>query len=279
MRPLCSCSVSVSLRKASDLHRWGTKRVRANQVYQEFITDKHHTHMNSTRWVTLTEFVKYLGREGIVHADETEKGWFIAWIDNSPKALARQAAHQAKERSDMDDEQRMRKLIQEQIARAEKEKLERGEGGSGSSGDDEKEVKGLERGEGAAPITLSFGGFGKKDPSPPSVATKADPTTEAMSSTDVKPSTGISLAPKPNPLKINPLKRPAPSSNPLKANPLKSGASSSSAPTASKPKPAMSAMEAIIAEEEAKKRRRDMQTWSGRGGHGSEGLQVKRQKV
>ena len=45
--------------------------------------------MNSTRWVTLTEFVKHLGRSGIAKVDETEKGWFIAWIDSSPKALAK----------------------------------------------------------------------------------------------------------------------------------------------------------------------------------------------
>lgn len=69
--------------------RFGTKRVRANQVYQEYIADKSHLHMNATRWVTLTEFVKHLGRTGVARVDETEKGWFIAWIDSSPKALAK----------------------------------------------------------------------------------------------------------------------------------------------------------------------------------------------
>jgi len=48
--------------------------------------------MNSTRWVTLTEFVKHLGRSGVARVDETEKGWFIAWIDNSPKALEKQVS-------------------------------------------------------------------------------------------------------------------------------------------------------------------------------------------
>ena len=72
--------------------RFGTKRVKANNVYQEFIQDKNHLHMNATRWVTLTEFVKHLGRTGIARVDETEKGWFIAWIDNSPKALAKQVS-------------------------------------------------------------------------------------------------------------------------------------------------------------------------------------------
>lgn len=70
--------------------RFGTKRVKANTVYQEFIQDKSHLHMNATRWVTLTEFVKHLGRTGVARVDETEKGWFLAWIDNSPKALAKQ---------------------------------------------------------------------------------------------------------------------------------------------------------------------------------------------
>ena len=36
----------------------------ANIVYQEYIADKEHTHMNSTKWETLTEFIKWLGREG-----------------------------------------------------------------------------------------------------------------------------------------------------------------------------------------------------------------------
>ena len=72
--------------------RFGTKRVKANNVYQEFIQDRNHLHMNATRWVTLTEFVKHLGRTGVARVDETEKGWFIAWIDNSPKALAKQVS-------------------------------------------------------------------------------------------------------------------------------------------------------------------------------------------
>lgn len=67
----------------------GTQRVKANNIYQEYIRDKHHLHMNATRWVTLTAFVKHLGRTGVVRVDETEKGLFIAWIDNSPKALAK----------------------------------------------------------------------------------------------------------------------------------------------------------------------------------------------
>ncbi|SGZ24070.1 BQ5605_C023g09696 [Microbotryum silenes-dioicae] len=98
--------------------RWGTKRVRINQVYQEFISDKNHLHMNATRFTSLTEFAKHLGREGIAHVDENEKGWWVSWIDTSPRALARQEASMKKEKGTMDDEMRMRKLIQQQIERA-----------------------------------------------------------------------------------------------------------------------------------------------------------------
>ena len=73
----------------SNFRSCGTQRVKANNIYQEYIRDKHHLHMNATRWVTLTAFVKHLGSAGIVRVDETEKGLFIAWIDNSPKALAK----------------------------------------------------------------------------------------------------------------------------------------------------------------------------------------------
>ena len=76
--------------------------------------------MNSTRWVTLTEFIKHLGRSGVAHVDETDKGWFIAWIDRSPKALEKQEASLKKERATMNDEQRERLLIAEQIERAER---------------------------------------------------------------------------------------------------------------------------------------------------------------
>ena len=54
--------------------RWPNKRVFANKVYNEFIQDRHHTHMNATIWTTLTEFIMYLGKMGKVEADQTEKG-------------------------------------------------------------------------------------------------------------------------------------------------------------------------------------------------------------
>jgi DNA/RNA-binding protein KIN17 len=102
----------------SILHRrYKSTRVFANKVYQEYISDRHHLHMNATRWATLTEFVLYLNRRGLVKADETEKGWFITWVDNSPQELARQDAIRKLEASKKDQEERDRLLIEEQIKR------------------------------------------------------------------------------------------------------------------------------------------------------------------
>lgn len=60
--------------KTMNFTRHGTKRVLANRVYQEYIGDKHHVHMNSTVWTSLTGLCKYLGKEGKAVVDETEKG-------------------------------------------------------------------------------------------------------------------------------------------------------------------------------------------------------------
>ncbi|KAJ2781757.1 hypothetical protein H4R18_002670 [Coemansia javaensis] len=98
--------------------RYGTKQVVANQVYQEIVADRQHLHMNATRWDTLSDFVKHLGRAGKCRVEDSERGWLIEWIDASPEALARQAAIQKKEHQEMDDEQREQKLLREQVERA-----------------------------------------------------------------------------------------------------------------------------------------------------------------
>jgi hypothetical protein len=56
-------------------------------VYNEFIQDKHHIHMNSTKWLTLTEYVKFLGREGLCKVEDSPKGWFIQLIQRDPEQV------------------------------------------------------------------------------------------------------------------------------------------------------------------------------------------------
>lgn len=95
--------------------QFGTKRVSANRVYQEYITDKNHLHMNSTRWVTLTGFVKWLGRTGKCIVDETERGWFITYIDRDPETIEKQERRNKKIKMDRTDEEVSREMIERQI--------------------------------------------------------------------------------------------------------------------------------------------------------------------
>lgn len=101
--------------------RFGTRRVRANNVYQEYIADKGHLHMNATVWATLTDFVKYLGRQGFCEIDQDEQGiWYIQWIQRDRELLARQAAMDRKRKMEADDEtrhnERMARLAAEAMA-------------------------------------------------------------------------------------------------------------------------------------------------------------------
>lgn len=84
--------------------RHGTQRMNANNVYQEVIQDKHHVHMNSTKWATLTDFVQYLGKKGICVVEETERGWYVTYIERDPEMLARQERAQRKVEADAKEE-------------------------------------------------------------------------------------------------------------------------------------------------------------------------------
>ncbi|CAK1597409.1 unnamed protein product [Parnassius mnemosyne] len=101
--------------------QFGTKRVNANKVYQDYISNRDHLHMNATQWETLTDFVKWLGREGKCVVDETEKGWFVAYIDRDPAGIAAQEAKAKKEKMDKDDQERMLEFIQKQVEKGKKE--------------------------------------------------------------------------------------------------------------------------------------------------------------
>lgn len=98
--------------------RFGTKRVSANKIYQEYIADKDHLHMNATKWLTLSDYVKHLGREGVCAVDETEKGWYVTYIDRSPEVLERQAKAARKEKQEKDDEERHQEYINKQVEKA-----------------------------------------------------------------------------------------------------------------------------------------------------------------
>ncbi|GAB1314894.1 hypothetical protein MFIFM68171_05104 [Madurella fahalii] len=132
----------------------GEKSIHANRFYQEVIARKDHTHLNATRWHSLTDFVKYIAREGIVRAEEKEDGIFIAWIDDSPEAMKRREAVRRKEMQDKGDEEREQMMLREQIKRAQKDAEARGVAVDGDV--DDEEARELKRQEGEK-IKLSFG--------------------------------------------------------------------------------------------------------------------------
>src|SRR5579871_3443901 len=104
----------------------GEKRVHANHFYaSQYITNKSHIHMNSTRWKTLTEFITFLGHSGICRVENTEKGWYISWIDTSPEAMKKRDANLKRERLEKGEADREDRLIQEQIERARQEAMEK----------------------------------------------------------------------------------------------------------------------------------------------------------
>ncbi|KAH8683282.1 domain of Kin17 curved DNA-binding protein-domain-containing protein [Tricladium varicosporioides] len=128
----------------------GEKKVQLNHFYQEYISNKEHVHMNSTKWPSLTEYAKHLGREGICRVEEDDKGIHVAWIDNSPENLRRQDAIRKKERQDKGDEEREQMLIREQVRRAQMDAETRGDA---EFDETERELK---RSEGEK-VKLNFG--------------------------------------------------------------------------------------------------------------------------
>ena len=42
----------------------GEKEIGVNKFYNEFIQDKHHIHMNATKFTSLTKFIQHLSKEG-----------------------------------------------------------------------------------------------------------------------------------------------------------------------------------------------------------------------
>ncbi|XP_061523534.1 DNA/RNA-binding protein KIN17 isoform X2 [Phycodurus eques] len=104
--------------------RFGTKRVHNNIIYNEYISDREHIHMNATRWETLTDFTKWLGRQGLCKVDETPKGWYIQYIDRDPETIRRQEELARRKKHELDDEERSAKFIEEQVRRGRGDKEE-----------------------------------------------------------------------------------------------------------------------------------------------------------
>ncbi|XP_074308257.1 KIN17-like protein [Silene latifolia] len=135
-------------------HRFS--RIAATVVYNEFISDRHHVHMNSTKWLSLTEFVKYLGRTGKCKVEETAKGWFITYIDRDSETVFKSKMKDKRIRADLVDEEKKEREILKQIERAEQVAVVGGE--EKAVGTEEMSEKAVEMAGGKVAFALGGGG-------------------------------------------------------------------------------------------------------------------------
>jgi len=98
------------------LKRRGESRVLANKIYQEVIGERHHTHMNSTSWGSLTAYLRYLGEQGLATVEDTPKGIFITYIDQTPDTVKRAKEKEKVERAEARDAARFQKSIDKRVA-------------------------------------------------------------------------------------------------------------------------------------------------------------------
>ena len=242
----------------------GEKKVHMNHFYQEYIANKEHVHMNATRWPSLTEFAKHLGREGLCRVEDTEKGLQVSWIDNSPEALRRQDAIRKKERMDKGDEEREQKLIREQIERAKEDAEEMGRV-------ENREENVLQREDGEK-IKLNFTAKAKKEQraSPPLL--KKEDNVDATDTKDVVsdslPIATLPILQEKVSLKIGATTKPR---NVFAATSKKNALGGAKLSSKEPPKKPMSEAERIMKEEIERKRIREA--------HGFAGLSTKRQKI
>ncbi|EFJ35263.1 hypothetical protein SELMODRAFT_79872 [Selaginella moellendorffii] len=133
-----------------------SSRVAANVVYNAYIQDRTHVHMNSSRWATLTDFVKYLGRTGKCKVEDTPKGWFLTYIDREPETLLREGQKQKRIAAEAAGEDRHEREIVSMIKKAKKSSQHQPEAGSSQQATEiDKEVEAGEK------IAFSFGGASK----------------------------------------------------------------------------------------------------------------------
>ncbi|MCJ1306975.1 hypothetical protein MMC25_000619 [Agyrium rufum] len=252
----------------------GEKKININHFYQEYIANKEHVHMNATRWPSLTEFAKWLGREGTCRVEGGDKGLEIAWVDNSPEALRRQDAIRKKERQDRGDEEREQRMVREQIEKARREALEKGDVGF------DPDAGKLQRAEGEkVKLNLNVKAKPAKPPSPPIPAAESIPkqedeivigdTTPVLNDSTTTPAEKDSSPPAILPPCAQPAKLSVSLTNSkpknvfaaAKKNPL----GNAKVPPKEQPKRPMSEAERIMRAEMEQKRKRDTMGFGGIG--------------
>jgi DNA/RNA-binding protein KIN17 len=143
--------------------QFGTKRTKANKVYQQVIAHKDHVHMNSTRWHTLSGFCQWLGKSGICVVDNVDEEWWLTYIDRDPETLERQRKAAKKKKMDKDDEERLLEFVEQQVERDKKRK----EGDEGEEKEPEQKFTEFVRENEEDKIKLEMKMFKKAEPPAP----------------------------------------------------------------------------------------------------------------
>lgn len=93
-------------------------KCKANAIYQEYIADRRHVHMNATIFDTLTSFVNYLDQKQLVRTAQDEKGeWWLTYVDPHVEAMrnAREENIKKRKRVEQVDEERELEHLQKEI--------------------------------------------------------------------------------------------------------------------------------------------------------------------
>lgn len=96
--------------------RYCKTKVLANRVYNDYISDKDHVHMNATRWVSLAGFCLFLGSVGKCKIEETDRGWMLEYIDR--EAIEREKINQLRMKMEINEEEKKQQRIQEAVKEA-----------------------------------------------------------------------------------------------------------------------------------------------------------------
>lgn len=99
--------------------------VSANKIYQEYISDKFSTHLNATKWSSLTGFLKHLEAKGKCELIVTDKEIKIRYIDLSPESLRERNEKEKKVKAELNEEKRRNYEMKKILEKAENVKIEK----------------------------------------------------------------------------------------------------------------------------------------------------------
>ncbi|KAG9395284.1 Domain of Kin17 curved DNA-binding protein [Carpediemonas membranifera] len=94
--------------------RYARTAVLMNTVYNEYIGDPHHVHMNATRWTSLSGYTQWLASIGMVWAEERPEGWYVRYIDKDPTATKLRLEGEEREKARARAEREARAEMEEQ---------------------------------------------------------------------------------------------------------------------------------------------------------------------